>query len=177
VTQYGLIGLAELQQLQRPTLVQMPHLVRRDLMPATKTTLREQKVDRRERSARTAAIHRSYLNSGPEYLSIKTALRVRTQIQSCDQLNGSRVITKNQYRIVETFLRTPVSQGTSSSSAFTNHFSAKHERAVFCIDFHGLAFTDFAFEDVDAERIENFFLNGAPQRARAVNRIVTFARQ
>jgi hypothetical protein len=33
---------------------------------------------------------------------------------------------------------------------------------------YGLAFADFAFEDVDAERVENFFLDRAPERARAV---------
>src|SRR5437867_4387549 len=42
---------------------------------------------------------------------------------------------------------------------------------------NGLAFADFAFEDVDAEWIENFFLNRAPERTRAVNRIVPFARE
>jgi len=38
----------------------------------------------------------------------------------------------------------------------------------------GLSFADFAFEDVDAERIENFFLNRAAKWTRAVDRIVTF---
>src|SRR5437867_13387336 len=42
---------------------------------------------------------------------------------------------------------------------------------------NGLAFADFAFEDVDAEWIENFFLNREPERTRAVNRIVPFARE
>ena len=41
----------------------------------------------------------------------------------------------------------------------------------------GLAFADFAFEDVNAEWVENFFLNRAPERTRAVNRIVPFARE
>src|SRR5882757_10183211 len=40
-----------------------------------------------------------------------------------------------------------------------------------------LAFADFAFEDVDAEWVENFFLDGAPERTRSVNRIETFARK
>src|SRR5712692_2393724 len=52
----------------------------------------------------------------------------------------------------------------------------KFERAIFCIDMDGLAFADFAFQDVYAERVENFFLDCALQRARAVNGIVTFAR-
>src|SRR5438067_8877066 len=43
------------------------------------------------------------------------------------------------------------------------------------VDLDGLSFANFAFEDVDRERIENFFLDRAPERARAVNRIVTFA--
>jgi hypothetical protein len=38
----------------------------------------------------------------------------------------------------------------------------KHEGAIFCIDLDGLSFADFAFEDVDTQRIENFLLNGAP---------------
>ena len=45
------------------------------------------------------------------------------------------------------------------------------------VDLDGLSFANFAFEDVDRERIENFFLDHAPERARAVNGIVTFARQ
>src|SRR5436305_4202286 len=49
------------------------------------------------------------------------------------------------------------------------------ERAVLRIDADGLAFADFAFEDVDREWVENFFLNRAAKRARAVNRIVAFA--
>ena len=40
-----------------------------------------------------------------------------------------------------------------------------------------LAFADFAFEDVDAEWVENFFLDGAPERAGTLNRIVPFARK
>jgi hypothetical protein len=54
---------------------------------------------------------------------------------------------------------------------------AKFERAVFSIDADGVAFSDFAFEDVDAEGVENFFLDRAPQRAGTVNRVVTFARE
>src|SRR6266566_5405093 len=53
---------------------------------------------------------------------------------------------------------------------------AKFERTVLSIDVDGLAFADFTFENVDAKRVENFFLDGALERARAVNRIVTFAR-
>ena len=36
-----------------------------------------------------------------------------------------------------------------------------------------MAFADLAFENVDTKRVENFLLNGAPQRTRAVSRIVT----
>ena len=50
------------------------------------------------------------------------------------------------------------------------------ERAIFCIDVDRLTFADFTFQNVDAEWIEDFFLNGPFERARAVNRIVTFAR-
>src|SRR5437762_10061487 len=50
------------------------------------------------------------------------------------------------------------------------------ERAVLCIDANGLAFADLAFEDVDAKWVENFFLDGALEGTRSVNRIVTFAR-
>jgi len=41
----------------------------------------------------------------------------------------------------------------------------------------GLAFADFAFEDVDRERVENFLLDRAAERARAVNRIAAFVRE
>jgi len=53
---------------------------------------------------------------------------------------------------------------------------AKFECAVFGIDTDDLAFVDFSFKDVDAERIENILLDGAFQRPRSVNRIVTIAR-
>ena len=53
----------------------------------------------------------------------------------------------------------------------------KLEHAVSRLNVDGLAFADFAFQDVDAERVENFFLDGAAQRTSAVNGIVTFARQ
>src|SRR5205823_8731141 len=35
---------------------------------------------------------------------------------------------------------------------------------------------DFTFENVDAKRVENFFLDGALEGTRSVNRVVTFAR-
>ena len=54
---------------------------------------------------------------------------------------------------------------------------AKLKRTVFCIDGDSLAFADFAFENVDAERIENFLLNSAAERARTQTRIVPFARE
>jgi hypothetical protein len=54
---------------------------------------------------------------------------------------------------------------------------AKLKRTVFCTDADGLAFSDFAFEDVDAERIENFFLNSAAKRACTQTRVVPFARE
>jgi hypothetical protein len=54
---------------------------------------------------------------------------------------------------------------------------AKLKRTVFCIDGDSLAFSDFAFEDVDAERIENFLLNSAAERTRTQTRIVPFARE
>ena len=54
---------------------------------------------------------------------------------------------------------------------------AKLKRTVFCTDVDSLTFSDFAFEDVDAERIENFLLNSAAERARTQTRIVPFARE
>jgi hypothetical protein len=54
-------------------------------------------------------------------------------------------------------------------------FFLKFQRAVFCIDVDRLAFADFPFKNVDAERVENFFLNGTPKRSGTVNRIVSFA--
>src|SRR5206468_5705281 len=63
------------------------------------------------------------------------------------------------------------------SCQFSQLFFPKFELAVFDIDVDGLAFADFAFENIDAERVENFSLDGAPQRAGAVDRVVAFARQ
>src|SRR6266542_5305103 len=60
---------------------------------------------------------------------------------------------------------------------FSQLFFAKFDGAVFCIDVDGLAFADFAFEDFDAKWVENFSLNGAPKWARAINWVVTFARE
>jgi len=91
VAQDGLTRRAELQQFQRATLVEMPDLIRCDLMPATESPLREEEVDRRQRSTRTASIHRVDLNYGPEYLAIETALGMRLQTQRCYQLSSSRV--------------------------------------------------------------------------------------
>src|SRR5205823_7050707 len=53
----------------------------------------------------------------------------------------------------------------------------KLECAVFGVNVNGLAFVKFAFEDVETERVQNFFLNCALERARAINRIVAFARE
>jgi len=50
VAQNRLPRRAELQQLQRAALIEMPDLVRCDLMPAAEATLREEEVDRRQRS-------------------------------------------------------------------------------------------------------------------------------
>ena len=91
VPQDGLTRRAELQQFQRATLVEVPHLVRCDLMPATEGPLREEEVDRRQRSTGTASVHGGDPNYGPENLAIKTALGVRLQTQRCYQLSGSRV--------------------------------------------------------------------------------------
>jgi len=67
-------------------------------------------------------------------------------------------------------------RGMSALTGGTPVLRLKLERAVFGIDMDGLAFADFAFKDVYAERVENFFLDCALQRAGAVNGIVTFAR-
>jgi hypothetical protein len=91
VAKDGLTRRTELQQFQRATLVEMPDLVRCDLMPATEGPLREEEVDRRQRSTGTASVHRVDLNYGPEYLAIKTALGMRLQTQRCYQLSGSRM--------------------------------------------------------------------------------------
>src|SRR5437762_3149857 len=57
----------------------------------------------------------------------------------------------------------------------TRLLRTKLERAIFCIDTNALAFMKFAFEDVETERVQNFFLNCALERSRAVHRIVAFA--
>ena len=91
MAQDGLTRRAELQQFQRPTFVEVPDLVPCDPMQRLKVPLWEEEVNRRQRSTRTAAIHRVDLNYGPEYLAIETALGVRLQVQCCYQLSGSRV--------------------------------------------------------------------------------------
>jgi hypothetical protein len=91
VTQNSMLRWTQLQQLQRPAFIKMPDLVRCNLMPAAEATLREEEIDRRQRSTRTATILRADLNWGPEYLPIEAALGVRPQTQHCDQLSGSRV--------------------------------------------------------------------------------------
>jgi hypothetical protein len=53
---------------------------------------------------------------------------------------------------------------------------SKSERTIFCIHADRLPFVNFTFQNLETERIENFFLNGALERACAVNGIVTFAR-
>src|ERR1700720_3066337 len=68
-------------------------------------------------------------------------------------------------------------RGMSALTGGTAGLRLELARAVFCINMDGLAFADFAFENVDAERIENFLLNRASERAGAVNGIVTFARE
>ena len=42
---------------------------------------------------------------------------------------------------------------------------------------NGLTLPDFAFKNIDAQRIENLPLNGTPQGSRAVNGIVAFTRE
>ena len=55
------------------------------------------------------------------------------------------------------------SQRVKSAARIDQDLSyAKLERAVLGVDVNGLTFADFAFEDLDAKRIENFFLDGAP---------------
>src|ERR1043166_2741810 len=60
---------------------------------------------------------------------------------------------------------------------FCQLFFVKFERPVFCVHANGLAFANFAFENIDTEWIENFSLNSAPQRTRAINGIVPFPRE
>ena len=69
----------------------MPDFVGCDLMPAAEAPLREDEIDRRQRSTGTASVHRVNLNYGSEYLAIKTALGMRLQTQRRYQLSGSRV--------------------------------------------------------------------------------------
>ena len=63
------------------------------------------------------------------------------------------------------------------SGAWKTLTHVERKRAVFCVHLDGLAFADFAFENVDAEGVENFFLDRAPEGARAVNRVISFARE
>ena len=84
VAQNGLTRYAELQQLQRAPFVEMPDFVRCDLMPAAEATLRKEEINCRQRSTRTASIHRRDLNFGPEYFPIETALGMRPQTKHCD---------------------------------------------------------------------------------------------
>ena len=56
------------------------------------------------------------------------------------------------------------------------HRASKTSFPLSLVDPDRLAFVEFSFEDLEAERIENLFLDRALQRPRAVNRIVAFAR-
>src|SRR5438874_12345703 len=89
--QNGLPRRVELQQFERTTLVTMPNLVRCDLMPAAKATLREEEVDCRQHGPEPASILRGDLNFGTEYLPIEGALGIGAQIQGCGRLRGPRV--------------------------------------------------------------------------------------
>jgi hypothetical protein len=53
---------------------------------------------------------------------------------------------------------------------------SKSERTIFCIHADRLPFVNFAFQNLHAQRIENFFLNRAFERSGTVNRIVSLAR-
>ena len=48
--------------------------------------------------------------------------------------------------------------------------------AIFGVGCDSLSFTKFSLENVDAQRIEEQVLDRAFQWARAINRIITFAR-
>src|SRR5688572_29603244 len=81
----------ELEQLERPALVEMPHLVGRDAVPAARRAAGQQEVDRRERRARTTSIGRSDLRRGAMHLAVEATLRVRAKVERSDQLGGARM--------------------------------------------------------------------------------------
>ena len=60
-------------------------------------------------------------------------------------------------------------------SLLRKSMSGKHNRPVFLVRADRLSLVKFALEDIEAERIENLFLNHAFERTRPVNGIVTFA--
>jgi hypothetical protein len=89
------------------------------------------------------------LNCGPEYLPIETALGMRLQVQNCNQLSSSWVHYAKRVPNRREVLR-----------VLCESLPAKHECTIFGVDLNGLTFADFAFENVDREWIEDFFLNG-----------------
>ena len=52
----------------------------------------------------------------------------------------------------------------------------KLQRSVPRVDANGLPFVEFPFQNLQAKRIENLFLDRALQRPRAINRVVALAR-
>src|SRR2546430_1688909 len=82
--------------------------------------------------------------------------------------------TTARFRGIKVEFRSPTPNANLDHASSVDSLLAKLESAVFRIDLNSLAFADFAFEDVDRERVENFFLDRAPERARAVDGIVAF---
>src|SRR5687767_7146967 len=79
----------ELEQLERPALVEMPHLIGRDAVPAARRAAWKKEVDRRERRARTTSIGRNDLRRGAMHLAVEATLRVRAKVEGGDQLAGA----------------------------------------------------------------------------------------
>lgn len=81
----------QLEELERSTLVEMPDLIRGDLMPAADRALGQEEIDGRERSTRSASISGRDLRAGSEELPKKAPLGMRAQREGRDQLCGSRM--------------------------------------------------------------------------------------
>jgi hypothetical protein len=102
----------------------------------------------------------------------------KTELPECfdpniDALDANKLL--NQYGKIGAF---ELSAGAFKFLHQTQRLIQSHsklEGTVLCIDTNFLAFANFAFQDIDAEGVENFFLDRALERARTVNRVVSFA--
>jgi len=85
----GNLDAVKLEQFQRAAFVQVPHLVRRDAVPAAVGAFGQQEVDRREKRSRRASVRRLDAGGRAIQLAIEAAFRMRLHPQLLDQGGGA----------------------------------------------------------------------------------------